>query len=559
MSISQSQFAETPLLRVRVPAPDIREFYLIVRDQTSIGRHPNNDIPIPRNTISRFHAKITQQKGQYILQDLQSSNGTFVNEKKISKHTLLQDQDQIRLGEISFTFHREEQNTKSKNPASQTSFRLQAPNETPNEEVLHTHQVPQPGEALQSIESIESLEEAGRYLRAHYQFIDLIRQQPSQQNILQGFLELVVPAVQADRGMIVLGEPENMRPHAAYLPKAQNEHTEFAISQTILDRCVTEKVGILSRNAQDDARFSAADSVMLQKIHSAICAPLLIGDRIFGVAYLDAQQSFRQFTQSNLACLTNLTAQLALALENIRIHNERRQAEQLAVIGRTMAEVSHSIKNILSITQSGAEILQRHLQARKIEAAIKTWKTVCNGMERMNNLATAMLDFSRTTEWKKQNIDINQAVLEIYETYQPDLEKRGIETSLTLEDALPPAWADKEGLHDAILNLIVNARDALEETNHPRIILKTETSDSDSISISVQDNGPGIPEDLQQKIFQPFFTTKGAAGNGLGLASIYQFAREMAGQVEMQTQEGQGTTFQIILPIAKNKSEEAPQ
>ena len=236
-----------------------------------------------------------------------------------------------------------------------------------------------------------------------------------------------------------------------------------------------------------------------------------------------------------------------------------RKDEELALIGRTMCEISHSLKNILSVTQGAAEVLDNHLQGGRLKAARETWTLVRRGMDRMNSLACAMLEYARSEIEARAEVQVNDIVQDVYKDLHSDMEKTGIRLELQIEPDLHTCLLQPAGLYDAVMNLAVNSRDALSLNSNGVIAIKTRAVSGMRVQVSVSDNGQGIPPELHERIFQPFFTTKGPDGNGMGLAMVEKFVRKMDGTIEMDSTPGQGAEIRLLFPsLSLEKGEEEP-
>jgi signal transduction histidine kinase len=123
-----------------------------------------------------------------------------------------------------------------------------------------------------------------------------------------------------------------------------------------------------------------------------------------------------------------------------------------------------------------------------------------------------------------------------------------IEFDVDLQDDLPEIHADPHKIQQALLNLVINARDSMKSSGE--ISLRSEVADEGSVKISVADTGCGIPEDQIDEIFEPFFSSKGEEGYGLGLAAVRTIVEQHEGRVEVESRVGAGSTFRIILPIS---------
>lgn len=549
MTLTPTPLTGAAILRLQHPAPGIEDFFVLLHGETTLGRHPANRICLPRKTVSRFHARITKGTEGYMVEDLESSNGTFVNGKQITREAL-RNNDELTLGELKFSFYLDEESSQQIS-LSDSSIRLRQSVRENTDEILSVQAVEDARQALTSLEHLESIPLASQYLKAHYRLLDIIRQRPSQDRLLHGFLEIVADVVQADRGVIMLYPPhgDEILLAASWNKNPDKKDEAVSISKTILDRAVQDQVSVLSRDVSRDERFSAAESVILQQVRSAICAPLVIRGRVLGACYLDIRQSGEVFNDQDLAFITHLSSQLALALDNLRMTLERIQEEHMAVIGQTMAEVSHSIKNIMLITKGGADILEQNIQSGNLNDIQRTWKVVRNGMDRMHNLAVTMLDYSRNEPRNCKEVDLVPLLKDLAESLETDLEGEDISLKAELEDNLPLVWLCPQSLHEALMNLVSNARDALEDIPHKEITLRARLLPEARVEVSICDNGPGIDPEIREQVFAPFFSTKGGRGNGMGLAMVHKFAREMGGNARLHSETGKGTQIILTFPV----------
>ncbi|MBW1946691.1 MAG: hypothetical protein JRI33_02010 [Deltaproteobacteria bacterium] len=170
-------------------------------------------------------------------------------------------------------------------------------------------------------------------------------------------------------------------------------------------------------------------------------------------------------------------------------------------------------------------------------------------VDRASAIINHMRDFSRISV-KTAEIDVNVPIRNILGILGQQFKVRNIEIELDLEDNLPHIMADSNKLEQVLLNLIVNARQAIEEKGEPggKVTIKS-FSDRGRVAISVSDTGTGIPEDILDKIFEPFFTTKKVGvGTGLGLSISYGIIKDYGGTVDVKSELGVGTTFLLRFP-----------
>ncbi len=549
MTFTPDRLPDSGVLRLSQNIEGTGEYNILVEPETIIGRHEACDIIIPRSTVSRSHAKITREDNRYFVQDLGSSNGTFLNFEKIERAEL-RNRDRLAFGDVEFTFYLDDQST-DVTPRSNSAVHLDTDTKHNQTVFMHSRIVRDPESELEGLRDIESPAAAVKFLKAHYQLIEITRQRPSEERLLQGYLNLVNEAVGVGRGVIMLsksGSLKGMESAAVINNETQETDQEVRISNTIIDKCYEDRVALLSRDASRDVRFSSSDSIIDFHVRSVICVPMIVRQRFLGVCYFDSSERNQIFTQSDLNFISNLTAQMTLSLDNLRMDRERLQTEQLMIIGRTMSEVSHSIKNILSFTSSAAELMDKYCEDKNAEKVFKTWGIIRPGLERMNRLSNDMLDYSRTQKRERIKVDVIEILDELAETFSESAEKHNITFIYEKPEERPSIWVHREGFEDTITNLLVNARDALEGKEDAEIILRCRTLPQ-SVEIAVIDNGPGISDEHLHKVFMPFFSTKSDKGNGMGLAMTRKYIDEMGGAIRVESEPNKQTIFTVTLPL----------
>lgn len=539
----------TGVLRPCKTIEGVDDCIVLVRPTTTVGRHPSTHLTLPRNTVSRNHAAIVRDGTHYFVEDLNSSNGTYINSQPV-RRAELRNLDHVTFGDVEFTFYLDEESSTEGLRGEDSGIHFDIGPDEGQTLVLHTQQVRDPERALEEISSIVPAERAWTYLRAHHRLLETIRQRPGLDRLLKGFLEVLPDVVGNDRGIILMsGDGDgDYRPAAVSLGETEGPQTEVRISRTIVERCVLERVGIISSDASSDKRFSQSESLSQMQVRSAMCVPLVVRERILGLCYLDSSSAATIFSNADLAFVTNLASQLALALDNFRMTRERLQAEQLVIIGQTMSEISHSIKNILSVTASSVELMERSIKTRDPDRMVRSWGLVRQGMDRINNLVADMLNYSRYKERKPVEVNVNDVMRQVAEAIEPQLREAGMRLEIALGKGIKGVWLERDALNDAVMNLAVNARDALTNALDPCIRIETDTVGR-SVRIRVSDNGEGIPSELRERVFLPFFTTKGSRGNGMGLAMVRKFVHEMGGEIECESVVGTGTTFIMRFPM----------
>ena len=246
--------------------------------------------------------------------------------------------------------------------------------------------------------------------------------------------------------------------------------------------------------------------------------------------------------------------------ERNRLEQQLRQAQKMDAIGQLTGGVAHDFNNMLTVITGTIDILGEAVADKPEMAAIA--KLISEAADRGAELTARLLAFARKQPLQPRNIDANETVTEVAKLLRPTLGEH-IDVVWSLEKDVWPALADPSQVVTALLNLAVNARDAMD--NGGKLTLETanvrldeayaqahsEVTAGAYVMFAVSDTGPGIPAAIREKVFEPFFTTKDVGrGTGLGLSMVYGFVKQSGGHIKLYSEEGQGTTFKIYLPRA---------
>jgi signal transduction histidine kinase len=327
-----------------------------------------------------------------------------------------------------------------------------------------------------------------------------------------------------------------------------------------MDYVLKEKQGILVSDAASDARFNTGASILRYGIREAICVPMKGRHETLGVIYLDTRTSAREvlasstktgkFTGDHLALAIAIGHQAALAVEETRYHQAMVQAERLAAIGQTIAALSHHIKNILQGLKSGSEILKMGLNDKDDQLLHKGWRIVEKNQGKIYDLVMDMLTYSKEREPSTEETDLNVVVQDVVDLMENKAKEMGVQLEARPDPTVPKVQVDPDGLHRALLNVVSNALDAVEERKSPQVAVTTMLDpQSGWARIEVLDNGIGIGPEKVDEIFKPFVSTKGAKGTGLGLPVSRKILREHGGDIVVVSQLGKGSKFILRMPI----------
>jgi PAS domain S-box-containing protein len=244
--------------------------------------------------------------------------------------------------------------------------------------------------------------------------------------------------------------------------------------------------------------------------------------------------------------------------ESRETERQLRQAQKMEAVGELTGGIAHDFNNILTVITGTIEILAESVADKPALATIA--KMIDEAAGRGADLTQRLLAFARRQPLQPREIDVNTLIVDTTKLLRPTLGEH-IEIESMLADDLPPALVDPNQLTTALINLALNARDAMPGGG--KLVLETKNTDLDEnyakanagvlsgpyVMIAVSDTGTGIPAEIRDRVFEPFFTTKEVGrGTGLGLSMVYGFVKQSNGHIKIYSEEGHGTTIKLYLP-----------
>jgi PAS domain S-box-containing protein len=228
------------------------------------------------------------------------------------------------------------------------------------------------------------------------------------------------------------------------------------------------------------------------------------------------------------------------------INTQLQVSERLAAVGRITAGVAHEVKNPLNSMRLWLENLKESLPADRDSASQQAVQVLDKEIDRLDAVVKRFLDFTRPMDIRLEATQLAELLKEVLEIAKPQLQKSNIQVAQLLPIDVPEVYVDRGLLKQAVLNLVLNAAEAMPSGGQLRVVLSRR---GEMAEISVGDTGKGIPPENRQKIFQLFFTTR-PGGSGIGLASTFRIVQLHNGSIDFTSEVGRGTTFRIELPLA---------
>jgi signal transduction histidine kinase len=310
----------------------------------------------------------------------------------------------------------------------------------------------------------------------------------------------------------------------------------------------------------NDQRFRSGDSVQDYGIRSAICVPMRTVERTFGVIHIDSSLANFTFSPQQLRLLNAVGQHTGLALQSAEALGHMMKTERLAAMGETVASLSHSIKNILQGLRGGADAVELALNKRDLKLAEEGWPILARNLDRIYALTLNMLAWAKPRALEIDMVSLPKLLSEVAELIQPQAERKKATLTLHLDEDMPPIPADAAAMHQALMNVLTNAVEAVPSRGGVIAVHTKFDADRHEAQVRVSDNGPGVPAEVRKGIFEPFMTTKGQRGTGLGLAVTRNILQQHGGRIELvepceasvlPSDEGAptaGTSFVLVLP-----------
>lgn len=548
---------------------DSGQHFDLLSSSTMLGRESTNQIQLHDTEVSRHHARIERDEGgAWKLIDLGSSNGSYVNSLRVNSQELSSG-DRVQLGSTLMIF-------------SASNDRLMTSQAVSHDGAIHDVAIvrnegrddlsqirrtiapegsmtsPLPGE-------VSSSQESTTHLPSNWDVIYRVGQAITRtldiDEMMRQVLDLIFQWTQCDTGCVMLFDEVSGHLTPAYRRNRKNHgnaQRPLEISKTILDYVLIHREGVLTSNAQADERWTGAGSIVSLGIHEAMCVPMQGRYGVVGAIYVDTSTSpgiaaermeVESFTEANLKLLIAIGNQAALAIEDTQFYRATVQAERMAAMGQTIANLSHHVKNILQGVRGGSYLIETGLNNQDLEVARKGWRIVERNQERISNLVMDMLSFSKERVPDLREGDVRHTINEVVELMQSRAEEVRAKLIWEAPTQFPLVRFDPDALHRAVLNVVTNAIDAVESRDNGEVRLNLHLAPhSQLIELAIEDNGEGIASDNLERIFSVFESKKGARGTGLGLPVSRKILREHGGDVLVASRPGHGTCFTLRWP-----------
>jgi predicted ATPase/C4-dicarboxylate-specific signal transduction histidine kinase len=334
-----------------------------------------------------------------------------------------------------------------------------------------------------------------------------------------------------------------------------------SISHAIVNYVQRTRDKVLLRDAMAEGEFQNTPEIQTLGLRSVLCLPIIKQNELIGLLYLENRLSPGVFTDEKTLVTELLTAQAAISLENARLLEETRRAyqrlqdnqehmlqmEKLSALGTLVGGVAHEINNPLMGVMNFVEFAAERIDDSKSKEILVQ---ALQQIYRIKKIVSNMLVFVRGNAAEAGNCQVPEVIRQSLLLLEGDLRKFDIRVQIDVADNLPAIRCSSDSLQQILINLIINARDALANTQEPVIKIEAK-SVAGVLELTVSDNGPGVSQEIQSKIFDPFFTTKPPGkGTGLGLSVTRRLVQDIGGSIHVESLLGHGCCMRLKFPYA---------
>lgn len=304
---------------------------------------------------------------------------------------------------------------------------------------------------------------------------------------------------------------------------------------------------------QDERFFTQADETSNFETRSLLAVPLVDRDQLIGVLEVVNKLGGQAFSTADQHIMEIFGGLVATSIANARLIEDKLRAERLAVIGQAVAGLSHHTKNIITGLSGSVDLIDQGLRQNNSEFLERSWPIFKRSTRRIADFVEDMLTFSKPRKPILEPCDLKAVVEDVCQTVSGSVAKKHITIEIDTAELAGPVTCESRGIYRCLLNLVSNAVDAVP-ASLGRVRISARTTDAGAVLIDVADNGKGVPVADEKRIFDPFYSTKGARGTGLGLAVTQKIIAEHRGQVSVMRAPEGGALFRIVLPPGNRQS-----
>lgn len=343
---------------------DVGMVFPIISLTVSLGRSVSNSIQIIDRKVSRHHAEIFCKDNTYFFRDLDSKNGSLINGKPFSREMPLVSGTHLTLGDTTLVFESGPEDSDKLSETTSQMIRIVDDSGwgQPRGSVAAGKQMPLELELPRG----EAAKDSDKRLTILYQVADAIRNILNLDDLLDQIMSILYEVTQPDRGFILLKDESGKELIPKAVKRRSGDVDEIRISSTIVRQCLRDRVSILVSDAASDQRFASSESIIINSIRSAICAPLVYKDEIYGVIYIDTQKGAMTYGREELELVNGIANQSAIAIANAKLHARLVEQHKMAKEMEIARSIQMNLLPKVYPTLEGIDISAMSMPAKKV-------------------------------------------------------------------------------------------------------------------------------------------------------------------------------------------------
>jgi len=504
----------------------------------TLGRAAEADVHIKDKLISRKHCRLTFESGKWYIEDLGSTNGTWIIGQKVDRKVLLPYRTSARIGKTIFEIV-VPGSTINTSPLDAARILQQIPLEEFN--ALHG-----PGESSEIVPAA-----LGNRMAAIFAFQNMISFILEPQELYNKIVDAVHQIIPATSVYLLVFDLEK----GEFITAAGWQDESVSVENDEIDKNIVAYTKENYHSVLVSGSPKAASRMIM-------CVPLLTREQSNGMLYLSRENSDQAYTLDDLWLLTVIGHSAGMAIQHRHMLEFNFRNERLVATGTTAAEISHYIKNILAAMDGSFNLLQMGFANHDWDLSSEAFGIFTRNHQRLSNTVLNLLNLSSEQKLNFQITDISKTIREVVDLMSPTLKDDGIKLDVNDDTVNLPLYveADAVGIHRVLLNLLNNAEHAvmqkknrIEQQDVGCIKLRAGfTPQKDQVCVTVEDDGIGLTPEQSQKLFSLFITNKGSAGTGLGLAVSKRIIEAHGGRIQAEGSPGTGCKISFFIPVARS-------
>jgi predicted ATPase/signal transduction histidine kinase len=341
--------------------------------------------------------------------------------------------------------------------------------------------------------------------------------------------------------------------------------TAADLPESVFRYVLRTKESVLLHDASGQSHSYSDDYIRDHHARSVLCLPIVKQTRLLGLLYLENHLTPHAFTPARIAVLKLLASEAAISMENVRLYHEGKRsadalrtlqmelahANRLATMGQLAASIAHEVNQPIGAARNNAHAALRFLgrEPPDLTEVREALECVVNETYRAGDIIAGIRDQIKKVPPRRDSIDLNGAIEEVIALVRGELSKQQVSLQAHLAAALPPLHGDRVQLQQVMLNLILNAIEAMigVDAAARELVISTESSPPEGLLVAVVDSGSGIALEDRERIFESFFTTK-PGGVGIGLSICRSIVEAHGGRLWADAHQPRGAVFRFTLP-----------